>query len=57
MSTAYGKEWEYNYEEFVAFDQAHLPMPTEATTRATYKEATRPFSLPVFTNMTIRFAY
>ena len=52
-----GKEWEYNYEEFVAFDQAHLPMPTEATTRATYKEATRPFSLPVFTNMTIRFAY
>ena len=57
MSTAYGKEWEYNYEEFVAFDQAHLPMPTEATTRATYKEATRSFSLPVFTNMTIRFAY
>lgn len=57
MSTAYGKEWEYNYEEFVAFDQAHLPMPTEATTRTTYKEATRPFSLPVFTNMTIRFAY
>ncbi len=57
MSTAYGKEWEYNYEEFVAFDQTHLPMPTEATTRATYKEATRPFSLPVFTNMTIRFAY
>lgn len=57
MSTAYGKEWEYNYEEFVAFDQAHLPMPTEATTRATYKEATLPFSLPVFTNMTIRFAY
>lgn len=57
MSTAYGKEWKYNYEEFVAFDQAHLPMPTEATTRATYKEATRPFSLPVFTNMTIRFAY
>lgn len=57
MSTAYGKEWEYNYEEFVAFDQAHLPMPTEATTRATYKEATRPFSLPVFTNMTIHFAY
>lgn len=57
MSTAYGKEWEYNYEEFVAFDRAHLPMPTEATTRATYKEATRPFSLPVFTNMTIRFAY
>lgn len=57
MSTAYGKEWEYNYEEFVTFDQAHLPTPTEATTRATHREATRPFSLPVFTNMTIRFAY
>lgn len=53
MSTAYGKEWEYNYEEFVAFDQAHLPTPTEAATRATYEEATRPFNPPVFTNQTI----
>lgn len=57
MSTAYGESWKYDYEEFVTFDRTHLPTPTEAATRATYEEATRPFSLPVFTNMTIRFAY
>lgn len=53
MSTAYGEGWTYDYETFVAFDQAHLPTPTEATTRATYEEATRPFAPPVFTNKTI----
>lgn len=57
MSTAYGKEWEYDYEEFVTFDQAHLPTPTETTTRAPHRETTRPFSRPVFTNMTIRSAH
>lgn len=53
MSTAYGKDWTYDYETFVAFDQAHLPTPIEATTRATYEEATKPFAPPVFTNKTI----
>lgn len=53
MSTGYGESWKYNYEEFVTFDQAHLPTPTEATTRATYEETTRPFSPPVFTNQPI----
>lgn len=53
MSTAYGSVWAYDYETFVAFDQAHLPTPSEAYTRATYEEATRPFATPVFTNMTV----
>lgn len=53
MSTAYGESWKYDYEEFVTFDRAHLPTPTEAATRATYEEATRPFNPPVFTNQTI----
>lgn len=30
MSVAYGEGWTYDYEEFVAFDQAHLPQPTGA---------------------------
>lgn len=53
MSTAYGESWKYDYEEFVTFDQAHLPTPTEAATRATYEEIAKPFTPPVFTNKTI----
>ena len=30
MSTAYGEDWTYNYDEFTTFDQAHLPQPTAA---------------------------
>ena len=53
MQTAYGSIWEYDYETFVEFDQAHLPTPTETRTRATREEASRPFNPPVFTNKTI----
>ncbi|WP_308552422.1 M64 family metallopeptidase [uncultured Mediterranea sp.] len=53
MQTAYGSIWEYDYETFVEFDQAHLPTPTETRTRATREEASRPFTPPVFTNKTI----
>lgn len=53
MRTAYGSIWEYDYETFVEFDQAHLPTPTETRTRATREEASRPFTPPVFTNKTI----
>ncbi len=53
MQTAYGSIWEYDYETFVEFDQAHLPTPTETRTRATREEANRPFTPPVFTNKTI----
>lgn len=35
MQEAYGPEWTYDYEEFVNFDQAHLPHPADnASTRA-----------------------
>ena len=30
MSTALGESWTYNFEDFVKFDQAHLPRPTAA---------------------------
>lgn len=53
MKTAYGSTWEYDYETFVEFDQAHLPAPTETRTRATREEVSRPFTPPVFTNKTI----
>lgn len=53
MRTAYGSIWEYDYETFVEFDQAHLPTPTETRTCATREEANRPFTPPVFTNKTI----
>lgn len=53
MRTAYGSIWEYDYETFVEFDQAHLPTPTETRTCATREEASRPFTPPVFTNKTI----
>lgn len=53
MRTAYGSIWEYDYETFVEFDQAHLPTPTETRTRATREEISRPFTPPVFTNKTI----
>lgn len=35
MSTALGESWTYNFDEFVRFDQAHLPRPTsvQASTR------------------------
>lgn len=31
MSMAYGTPWEYDYEEFVMFDQAHLPVNSAQT--------------------------
>ena len=37
MSMAYGSPWEYDYEEFVKFDQAHLPV-NSAKTRAIQME-------------------
>lgn len=37
MSMAYGSPWEYDYEDFVMFDQAHLPV-NSAQTRALQME-------------------
>ena len=53
MRTALGSPWVYDYEKFVSFDQAHLPTPTQGTTRCTPEEASRPFAKPVFTGMPI----
>lgn len=35
MKTAYGTPWQYDYEEFVKFDRAHLPQPTGVATKGT----------------------
>lgn len=47
MKLAYGDSWVYNLEEFIEFDQKHLPVPTKATTRMPEKPMP-PFATPVF---------
>lgn len=47
MKLAHGDTWTYDYEEFVAFDQAHLPQLVGAQTRAA-DGGTRPFAAPRF---------
>lgn len=47
MKLAYGDNWNYDYEEFVAFDQAHLPQPVGTQTKAA-DGGTRPFAAPRF---------
>ena len=47
MQLAYGDGWTYDYEEFVAFDQAHLPQPVGTQTKAA-DDGTRPFAVPRF---------
>ena len=47
MRLAYGDAWTYDYEEFVAFDQAHLPQPVGTQTKAA-DDGTRPFAAPRF---------
>lgn len=44
MRTAHGTPWQYDYETFVAFDQAHLPQPT--TTRGAETGPSKPFAAP-----------
>ncbi len=34
MAIALGDSWKYDYEEFVAFDQKHLPVPQKVRSRA-----------------------
>lgn len=55
MSLAYGDAWTYDYEEFVAFDQAHLPQPVAAQTRAT-DGGTKPFAAPRFAGTPLVYA-
>lgn len=47
MKLAYGDNWNYDYEEFVAFDQAHLPQPVGTQTKAA-DGGTKPFAAPRF---------
>lgn len=55
MKLAYGDEWTYDYEEFVSFDQAHLPQPVNVQTKAT-DGGTRPFAAPRFANQPVVYA-
>lgn len=51
METAYGSNWEYNYEEFVEFDLAHLPQPAEVQSRVSSDMVPmKPFAAPRFVN-------
>lgn len=55
MTLAYGDTWTYDYEEFVAFDQAHLPQPIGAQTKAA-DGGTRPFATPRFAGRPLIYA-
>ncbi len=47
MSTAYGDNWTYDYDEFTSFDQAHLPKPTVAAkTLSTAADSYKPLPAP-----------
>lgn len=54
MRLAYGENWSYDYETFVAFDRDHLPTPSEAETRGMEeKKPLKPFAPPVYTDVVI----
>ncbi len=52
MRTGLGDSWKPNYEEFVTFDQAHLPKPASAAARRAraieerYTQPSRPLPPP-----------
>lgn len=48
MKTAYGSQWQYDYEEFVKFDLQHLPKPRNAGSRSTENKPLPPLPAPVF---------
>lgn len=51
MSTAYGETWNYDYEEFVQFDQKHLPEPKGSRVVVETKYL-KPLHAPIFVNKT-----
>lgn len=55
MSAAYGSNWMYDYDEFTAFDQIHLPQPA-ATTKAAVseKEVYEPLPAPRIVNQSLQ---
>lgn len=55
MKLAYGDNWNYDYEEFVAFDQAHLPQPVGTQTKAA-DGGTKPFAAPRFAGRPLIYA-
>ena len=56
MRLAYGDSWTYDYETFVAFDQAHLPRPAAAAQTRGNEAGGRPLAPPVFTGKPLRYA-
>ena len=55
MSTAYGSGWVYDYDEFTAFDQAHLPQPTAtATTKTLAPTEWKPLAAPRIVSKSLR---
>lgn len=55
MKLAYGDNWNYDYEEFVAFDQAHLPQPVGTQTKAA-DGGSKPFAAPRFAGRPLIYA-
>lgn len=54
MKTAYGTPWQYDYEEFVKFDRAHLPQPTGVATKGAEQIGkVLHFAPPQFVNRTL----
>ncbi len=45
MLAAFGTSWKYNFEEFVQFDQAHLPRPTSIQAHSKGQTYMAPFSI------------
>lgn len=50
MSTAFGDSWEYDYEAFVEFDLAHLPLPADVRSVYGTNKEFRPLPPPMFVN-------
>lgn len=55
MGLAYGDAWTYDYEEFVTFDQAHLPHPAESAQTKAAEGGSRPFATPVFADKPLKY--
>ena len=55
MTAAYGEDWTYDYDEFTAFDQAHLPHPADNAQTKAADEGIRMGTPPQFTGMPLQY--
>ena len=55
MKLAYGDAWTYDYEEFVAFDLAHLPQPSTGAQTKAADEGIRKGTPPQFAGTPLKY--